>query len=165
MRILASVALISLTMFAFAQSGGEHHKLTAQANIQTMELDVLPACMKIAAMKGDPFKEAATIYAEMEANCVVPFHWHTPVEELMMVSGTAKLESHHSAAETVQSGAYIHFPSKNVHQFTCTGKQKCTFYLLSSGPFDIHYVDKAGNEIPVEKALKNPGKKAADKKM
>jgi hypothetical protein len=59
-------------------------------------------------------------------------------------------------------GDYASLPAKNVHQFKAVA---ATMMLdIPDAAFDIHYVDKAGNEIPPEHAIKPPAKKAAPAK-
>ena len=48
-----------------------------------------------------------------------------------------------------------HFHSPNEQLMvsgTCLGGP-CSFFLHADAPFDIHYVDKDGNEIPADQAL------------
>jgi hypothetical protein len=52
---------------------------------------------------------------------------------------------------SVHPGDYVYLPAKHVHQFTAV--TAVTMFDLPSGPFDIHYVDPAGTEIPPEKAF------------
>jgi hypothetical protein len=54
-------------------------------------------------------------------------------------------------------------PSKHVHQFQCTSKSCLAYVHADSGPFDIHYVDAQGKEIPPEEALKAVRETAATK--
>ncbi len=162
MRVVTLLGLLLAGTLALAQAsmpGEQHHKVLSAAEIKASQLPIFPACFRIAAVRGDPAKEPSVIYGEGTAGCTIPYHWHTPVEEVMMVSGRARLEVKGGSPQAVSPGGYVYLPSKNVHQFTCA--TKCSLYVLSSSAFDIHYVDVAGNEIPPEKALKSPGKPAA----
>ena len=47
----------------------------------------LPTCAKGAVQSGDPTKGASIIFAKMPAGCSIPWHWHTPSEHVMVVSG------------------------------------------------------------------------------
>ena len=71
----------------------------------------------------------------------------------MMVSGVGRVEMKGQTAVTLRSGGFAYAPAKHVHQFACVSRP-CSFFLRSDGPFDIHYVDQNGNEIPPEQALK-----------
>lgn len=126
-------------------------------------LPVLPKCATIAVASGDPNKEAAVIMAKVATGCVIPWHWHTASEELMFVSGSAKVDMKEGATARMHAGDYLHLPSKNVHQFSCVGA--CTFFLVTDGAFDIHYVDASGKEISIDEGLKAkaPAKKAPAK--
>ena len=77
----------------------------------------------------------------------------------MFVSGKGKLEMRDAAASSVGPGDYAYLPGKHQHQFTCVAA--CTFFDVIDSAFDIHYVDKDGNEIPAADALKAPAKPAA----
>lgn len=127
----------------------------------------LPTCMTGSIQKGDPSIGSAVILAKSATGCVVPWHWHTADEQLMIVSGTAKVGMKDGQPTTVHSGDYLALPGKQAHQFTCVAA--CTLFIIPSGAFDIHYVDKDGKEITPDEALKGqmkaPMKKEMKKKM
>ena len=66
--------------------------------------------------------------------------------------GNATVETKGAAAHDMKGGDYVFLPAKQSHQFTCTAT--CVFYDLIDSAFDIHYVDKDGNEIPTAQLLK-----------
>ena len=112
----------------------------------------LPSCVHSAVQSGDPSKGASVILFKARAGCAVPWHWHTPTEHVMIVSGSAKFEMKgHAGATVIGAGGYALMPSKHVHRFTCTSA--CAGFVTSDAAFDIHYVDAAGKEIPPEAAL------------
>ncbi len=119
-------------------------------------LPVLPKCATIAVANGDPTKGAAVILAKVATGCVIPWHWHTASEQLMFVVGSAKVDMKDGAPARMHTGDYLNLPSKNVHQFSCVAA--CTFFLVTDGAFDIHYVDKDGKEISIDDALKAKAK-------
>lgn len=142
-----AAAIIACLSVAFAQEGVvrklSENKLAPMAG--------LPACTIVAVESGDPSKGASVIVFKAKAGCVVPWHWHTPVENVMLVSGSAKVEMKGGSSSTIGPGGYAMMPSKHVHQFTCT--TACTAFVTSDSVFDIHYVDASGNEIPPDAAL------------
>ena len=86
------------------------------------------------------------------AGCTIPWHWHTPIEHLMIVSGSAKVEMKDGGhTTTLGPGGYAMLPGKHLHQFTCTSR--CMVFASSDAAFDIHYVDANGKEIPPDSAL------------
>src|SRR5205823_5189833 len=107
----------------------------------------------------------AVIMAKVATGCVIPWHWHSASEELMFVSGSAKVDMKEGAPARMHAGDYLHLPSKNVHQFSCVAA--CSFFIITDAAFDIHYVDASGKEIPLDEAIKakakSPMKKGATK--
>ena len=113
----------------------------------------MPTCVTMAVESGDPTKGASVIVFKGTAGCTIPWHWHTPTEQVMIVSGSAKVEMKASGKTAVLGpGGFAMMPSKHVHQFTCT--KACSAFVSSDAAFDIHYVDASGNEIPPDAALK-----------
>ncbi len=114
----------------------------------------IPACAKVAVLRENPANGASVRVAKWPAGCTVPKHWHTPNVELIMISGKMRLET--EGNKVLQAGDYVFLPSKHQHQFPCA--TACVFYLITDGPFDIHYVDSDGKEIPAQQALRSPPK-------
>lgn len=111
----------------------------------------LPSCAPMAVESGDPSKGPSVIVFKGTAGCLIPWHWHTPTEHVMIVSGSAKVEMKGGSTATLGAGGYALMPSKHVHQFTCA--TACVAFVSSDGAFDIHYVDAKGKEIPPDAAL------------
>jgi quercetin dioxygenase-like cupin family protein len=125
-------------------------------------LPVLPACMTVSVQRGDPSKGPSVIAGKLKAGCKIPWHWHTAAENLIVVSGSAKAEMKDGASHVLSPGDFAYMPGKQPHQFTCT--TACTIFVLPDAAFDIHYIDKDNNEIPVEKALPSTAKTPLAKK-
>jgi len=135
----------------------------ARSASKFVNLPGLPTCMTLSVQDGDPSKGASVILAKFTAGCVVPWHWHTATEHLMMVSGRANGEMKDGPTAALRPGDYLLLPGKSVHQFTCT--VACMLFLSIDGAFDIHYVDASGKEIPPDEALKSKAKAPMKKGM
>ena len=156
LRMLAmAVMLLALVMVASPQ---EKASVVPIAKTKFASLDGLPKCLTLSPQRGDPSKGPAVILIKMTTGCKVPWHWHTAAESLLIVSGKGKLEMRDAAPGNLASGDYAYLPGKHQHEFTCTAA--CTFFDVTEGAFDIHYVDKDGKEIPAADALKTPAKPA-----
>ena len=107
--------------------------------------------MTLSVQRGDPSKGPSVILLKFKPGCVVPWHWHTAAEQLIVISGTGKAQMKDGQPTSVHPGDYLYLPAKHVHQFTAV--TAVTMFDLPSGPFDIHYVDPSGAEIPPEKAF------------
>lgn len=160
---LRALLLVLAISFLNAMANAQEDKpiVNTLATSKFGGLPVLPSCATFAVQRGDPTKGASVLLIKTTSGCVIPWHWHTAPEELMFVSGTAKVEMPDSPAHSLTKGDFILLPSKHHHQFTCTAS--CLFFNSIEGTFDIHYIDKSGNEIPPEQALKKstPAKKPA----
>ena len=146
------VVLLSIILAAGAVVAQDRPKFEPAAKMQLQSAPGLPECAKLAVANGDPTKSAGVIYAKWPAGCTVPMHWHMANEQLIVVSGSGKMAHQGgTAAETLSKGAFVFMPAKHQHSFTCT--TACEFYVVTDGAFDIHYVDRSGNEIPPEQAI------------
>jgi len=130
----------------------DHVVYAASANSKFLNIPGLPTCVAGSVQNGDPSKGGSVIFGKGTAGCRIPWHWHTPTEQLMMVTGRAKVEMKDGSSVTLRSGDYVSLPTKHVHQFTC--QTACTLFIASDVAFDIHYVDSSGNEIPQDEVLK-----------
>jgi len=159
---LLAVASARLAHAAQPQPGIEQHGpnavVVSPADLKAGNLAIIPACMKLVAVNGDPFQGPAMLYLTGEAGCVIPWHWHTANEQLVMVGGEARVEMKDGGNEAVKPGSYAFLASKHVHRFTCTSA--CALYDYSDAKFDIHYVDQNGTEIPPARAYEAAGMQA-----
>jgi quercetin dioxygenase-like cupin family protein len=143
-----TIAALSCIFVALADDMGVARKMSEN---KFAPLPGLPACATLAVESGDPSKGPSVILLKGPAGCVIPWHWHTPAEQIMMVSGSAKVEMRDAGkASSLGPGGYAMMPSKHVHQFTCSSA--CAAFVSSDAAFDIHYVDAKGSEIPLEAA-------------
>ncbi len=125
---------------------------TNMAAMKFMTVPPVPTCARAAVASGDPTKGASVLLLKATPGCVIPWHWHTPNEYVMVVSGAASLQMKDDKAVTLTSGAFALMPSHHAHHFKCL--RACSIYIYSDAAFDIHYVDKQGNELTPADALK-----------
>jgi quercetin dioxygenase-like cupin family protein len=145
------LSLLSLVAAGAAPSGDTPMAQNTGAD-KFQKIPGLPDCLTVAVEQGDPGKDASLLLVKTTAGCKVPWHFHTPNEQLMMVSGIGRVEMKDEQAAELRAGGFAYAPAKHVHQFTCVGRP-CTFFLRSDAPFDTHYVDKNGSEISPDQAL------------
>jgi quercetin dioxygenase-like cupin family protein len=166
------VVVCTLLLFLFVGSsltptqGQDKATFVQSSTNKFMNFPAIPKCTLGAVVSGDPTKGAGVLQLKAAPGCVIPWHWHTAGENLMFVSGSAKVEMKDGAPVTLRAGDFLSLPSKHVHQFTCVAS--CKLFLAIDGAFDIHYVDASGKEISPDEALnakaKTPAKKAPAKK-
>lgn len=155
MQLRGWCLLLALLTVGFGlQSANAQGKMVyaAKATSKFANFPGLPKCLMGSVQSGDPSTGPSVILGKASTGCVIPWHWHTASEQLMIVSGVAKVGMKDGKPVTVHSGDYLSLPEKNVHEFTCVAA--CTLFIVPSGAFDIHYVDKDGKEISSDEALK-----------
>ena len=151
--------ILFVAAFAFGQ---EMTGDSSGRNVALMKLTMippLPTCAKGSVQNGDPTKGPSIIFARISTGCTIPWHWHTPNEHLMIVSGVAHLDMKGSKSLTLRAGGFAIMAAHHVHQFHC--EQSCQFYVYSDAAFDLHYVNKKGDEISPAEAMKAVREKAA----
>ena len=161
-RFVCSMLAVSIILiFSVAANGQEMTRHSGQnvGDMKFVNIPGLPTCTTGSVQNGDPTKAPSFILAKATAGCSIPWHWHTPNEHLMMVSGSARLDMKNGKALTLRAGGFALMPTRGVHQFRCL--TACMLYIYSDVAFDIHYVDKSGNEISPAEAMKAVKEKAA----
>ena len=160
--VLPLATVIGLLPLAAGQDGGEKAIVNPEAAAKFASIPNAPECFTIAVEKGDPTKGPSVILAKFAPGCVAPFHWHTPCETAMVVSGSLETQMKDDKAIVAHHGDFVYLPPHHVHRATCKGTVPCFVFLTSDAAFDIHWVDAAGQEIPLEAALKavKPASKA-----
>jgi quercetin dioxygenase-like cupin family protein len=153
-------ALVVLTALAWPlTAAAQEMQVTHAAGAKYVAFPNVPECMKGAVLQGDPGTGPSIILIRGAAGCHIPRHWHTADETLMFVSGSARLAMKDQPPAILKAGSYAMVSAKHPHAFGCPAA--CSFFISANGPFDIHYVDDAGNEIPPEQALPKPKAKPA----
>ncbi len=113
-----------------------------------------PECFTVAVERGDPGKGPSVILAKFALGCVAPFHWHTPSETVMIVSGSLQTQMKDDKAFVARHGDFVYMPPRHIHRATCLSSNPCLVFLTSDAAFDIHWVDGRDQEISLEAAMK-----------
>jgi quercetin dioxygenase-like cupin family protein len=96
-----------------------------------------PACLKVGRENGDPDKGPSTFLLEAPSGCVVPAHYHTAEEQLMVVRGDVLAGMDGMAEATLGPGGFAMMPSKAMHWFTCKSKNTCLMFVTFDSKYDI----------------------------
>lgn len=108
------------------------------------------------ALRGDLTKEGGTFLSRTDANGVAPWHWHSPIEEFVVLTGNVVVQVKGHAPVALSPGGYSQAPGKVPHRFRCIGNQDCILLTIGAGAYDMHWVDEHGNELTSEQALSRP---------
>ncbi len=149
--VLAFSVLLIASLTAVGQNQAH---ILAPADQKFGPIPNFPKCMTGAVLHGDPSSaNGVTLIGKGTPGCRIPWHFHTPNEQVGIISGTAKLQMKDEDAKTLTAGGYAYLPSKHQHEFICV--TACKLFAGADGAFDIHYVDASGSEISLDEALKS----------
>jgi quercetin dioxygenase-like cupin family protein len=133
-----TVAIFAVAALAGAQSmdkGGA--RPLAQVRFAPDE-DV--KCLESALENGNPSKGASTFILKAPPNCIVPWHYHTAGEQLIVTQGNVKTEMDGMAAVSLAAGGFAMMPGKAKHQFSCQSKNPCVLFVTFDRTYDIFWV-------------------------
>jgi quercetin dioxygenase-like cupin family protein len=102
-----------------------------------LESDGQPPCLKGALENGNPDSGPSTFLLEAASGCVVPAHYHTAEEQLLVVSGDVLTGMDGMKDATLGAGGFAMMPSKAMHWFTCESKMKCLMFVTFDRKYDI----------------------------
>jgi quercetin dioxygenase-like cupin family protein len=155
-----SLLTLSVTLLVPAAAQDAGHSVGRNvADMTFAPVPGLPPCATGAVQTGNPATGPTIVLSRIDPGCVIPWHWHTPNEHLMLVSGVARLETKAGTPVTLRAGGFALMPSKHVHQFRC--EERCLLYVYSDAAFDLHYVNAQGTEITPADAFAAAGATAA----
>jgi quercetin dioxygenase-like cupin family protein len=168
MRSILLVTLFLAALPAPAQESPDAAVVSKGMSAKFAVLPGVPDCATLAVLKGDPGKGPSVVEMKLTPGCVVPWHWHTPSESAVPLAGLLEISMKGEKPVLLTSGDYGYLPSEHIHQAKCAGSKPCAAIFFLDAPFDIHYVDKSGAEIPAaqalaeaEKLITKPGTKPA----
>jgi len=170
MKTILLAALFFAVLHASAQETPDPAVVAKGMSAKFAALPGGPDCATLAVLKGDPGKGPSVVEMKFTPGCIVPWHWHTPSESAVPLAGLLEISMKGEKPVLLTNGDFGYLPPKHIHQAKCTGSKPCAAIFFLDAPFDIHYVDKSGAEIPAaqalaeaEKLMTKPGTKPATK--
>jgi quercetin dioxygenase-like cupin family protein len=139
--LLGFAPLVILLAAVGASSRGQaqtspHGVVTPLASANLV-FDGEPACLKVARENGDPDKGPSAFLLQAPSGCVVPAHYHTAEEQLMIVRGDVLTGMDGMPEQTLGPGGFAMMPSKAMHWFTCKSKDTCLMFVTFDRKYDI----------------------------
>ncbi len=110
---LAPLVILLVAVGAASRGQGQTspHGIVTPLAGANLVFDGEPACLKVARENGNPDKGASTFLLEAPSGCVVPAHYHTAEEQLMVVRGDV-LTGMRLCHDAQQSHALVHLQIK-----------------------------------------------------
>jgi quercetin dioxygenase-like cupin family protein len=96
-------------------------------------------CLLSAVETGDPATGRSTLILKASPGCVVPWHFHTAEEQLLIIGGTVLAEMTGQQPTRLGPGGFAVMGGRMAHQFTCQGKSACLMFVAFDRAYDIFW--------------------------
>ena len=134
---LAALAILLGAIGVSLQGQIASHGVVTPLASANLVFDGEPACLKVARENGDPDIGASAFLLEAPSGCVVPAHYHTAEEQLMVVRGDVLTGMDGMPETTMDPGGFAMMPSKAMHWFSCQAKSPCLMFVTFDRKYDI----------------------------
>lgn len=98
--------------------------------------DFMPRGCEIAVLHGDPAGNNADVFFKVPANAVIPRHWHTSAERMVLVAGEMQVTYDGHPAVVLRPGSYAYGPAKLPHHAVCGASGPCVLFIAFESPVD-----------------------------
>ena len=96
----------------------------------------MPKGCEIAMLHGDPAKNNADLLFKVPARAVIPRHWHTSAERVVLMSGEMHVTYDGHKAVVLKAGTYAYGPAKLPHKAECRKAGPCVLFIAFESPVD-----------------------------
>lgn len=133
----ASVFLVGALILAARLSAQHNAAIPLSKVVFTQDEDV--RCLSSSLLSGDPGTGPSTFLLKAPPGCLVPWHYHTAQEQLMVVKGSVLTEMEGMPKTLLESGGFGFMESRAKHQFTCTSAAECLLFVTFDRTYDIFW--------------------------
>jgi len=96
-------------------------------------------CLLSAVETGNPTTGRSTLILKASPGCVVPWHFHTAEEQLIIISGTVLAEMADHQPTRLGPGGFAMMGGHMPHQFTCQSQFTCLMIVSFDRAYDIYW--------------------------
>jgi quercetin dioxygenase-like cupin family protein len=102
---------------------------------------LFPKGCEIAVLRGDPAKPNVDIFYKVPPKYVIPHHWHTSAERMVLVAGELRVTYDGQDTVVLKPGMYAYGPAKAPHKGMCADTGPCVLFIAFEAPVDAHPTD------------------------
>lgn len=102
----------------------------------------LPQGTQLSILHGDPKKRNADAFLQVPAKAVIPKHWHTSAERMVLVAGEMHVTYEGQDKFIMKPGNYAYGPAKLRHEANCVSETPCVLFIAFEAPIDAFPVVK-----------------------
>src|SRR3979490_2866391 len=140
MKVAMVSGLLLAGAFAGAPVSAQELALTRTAKDSQLEWGPSPPCLpkgcRIAVLHGDPAKANADVFLKVPANSILPRHWHTSAERMVLVSGELRVTYDGHKTAVLKPGTYAYGPAKLLHKAEGKKAGPCILFIAFVSPVD-----------------------------
>jgi mannose-6-phosphate isomerase-like protein (cupin superfamily) len=96
----------------------------------------LPAGCGIAVLDGDPAGRDADVFFRVPGGAVIPRHWHSSTERMVLVAGRLRVSYDGKAPMRLEPGQYARGAARAPHSAVCESREPCVLFIAFDGPVD-----------------------------
>jgi quercetin dioxygenase-like cupin family protein len=145
--VLALVCSFALA-FTFADEPAQEQPLVFAPDDPRLEWgpcpDFFPQGCALAVLQGDPAQPNADVFLTVPPNSVIPRHWHTSAERMVLISGEFHLHFDGYDPQVATPGTYMYGPARLPHQARCAASQACILFIAFEEPVDAIPAEEVG---------------------
>lgn len=140
-RLSASAALsVLLVANPFAAAFAQEAPLARTSGDAALKWggcpDFMPKGCEIAVLHGDPARNNADVFFKVPANAVIPRHWHTSAERMVLVTGELYVTYDGHPPAVLRPGSYAYGPARLPHKAECGATGPCVLFIAFESPVD-----------------------------
>jgi len=139
LRAVPFLILLLLGTMAGSAQNSSHGSVLPLSKAQFAPDDDIK-CLASVLENGNPDSGPSTILLKAAPGCVVPPHFHTAEEQLIVVRGGVSTGMDGMADTLLAAGGFAMMPGKKPHWFTCTSKTACLMFVTFDRKYDITWV-------------------------
>ena len=140
LRLVALIVFSLGTVAAHAQSHISDQALTWTEDSDGLEWGpcppFLPAGCEVAVLHGDPAKANVDVFFKLPGGSILPNHWHSSAERMVLVSGELHVTYEGQELEVLTPGTYAYGPAKLKHHGACVSAENCVLFIAFEEALD-----------------------------
>jgi quercetin dioxygenase-like cupin family protein len=98
--------------------------------------DFFPEGCGLAVLQGNPEDHNADVLLRLPGHSVVPHHWHTSAERMVLISGEFHVTYDDQPTAVMRQGTYAYGPAKLPHVAECKSTEPCLLFIAFEEPVD-----------------------------
>ena len=132
--------LLTVTLSAQAPNHGSKSGIVRELSEVRFPAGEGPDCLQFFLENGDMKTGPSTAIMKAAPKCVIPPHYHTAEEQLIIVKGYVSTGMEGMKDTVLGPGGFAMMPSKAPHWFSCTAKEECLMFVTFDRAYDIVWI-------------------------